>query len=113
MYRLSMQTFAVSGCAKRVAAYMTRGYTARIEATENEWRAACEHHGDDDILFVAQRGGKQVVRQAIARWGWLLEETDRQKGKWAMAKVVAALADGVADSRRPDHRPGNAPRGSN
>lgn len=65
-------------------AYMTRGYTGRMEATENEWRAACEHHGSEDIVFVVYGGGKQVKAMCEQRgWGWLPEETDRQKGKYA------------------------------
>jgi len=63
-------------------AYITRGYTERMDATENEWRAACEHHGSDDILFAVYGGGKQVKAMCEGRgWGWIPEERDRVKGK--------------------------------
>jgi len=71
------------GVPKEWRAYITRGYSDRTEATVNEWRSACEHHGDDDILFTVYGGGKQVKALCESRgWGWLPEETDRQKGKF-------------------------------
>jgi len=70
------------GVPKEWRAYITRGYSDRTEATVNEWRAACEHHGDDDILFTVYGGGKAVKQLCAERgWGWLAEEADRQKGK--------------------------------
>ena len=70
------------GVPKEWRAYITRGYSDRREATENEWRTACEHHGSDDIVFVVYGGGKAVKQMCAERgWGWLPEETDRQKGK--------------------------------
>jgi hypothetical protein len=69
------------GVPKEWRAYVTRGYTERMEATENEWRAACEHHGDDDILFTVYGGGRAVKEMCAERgWGWLAEERDVVKG---------------------------------
>jgi len=63
-------------------AYMTRGYTERIAATENEYAVACEHHGDDDIVFAVYGGGQAVREHCNERgWTWIPEERDRVKGK--------------------------------
>lgn len=70
------------GVPKEWRAYVTRGYSERMEATENEWRAACEHHGDDDIIFTVYGGGRQVKALCADRgWGWIAEERDVMKGK--------------------------------
>lgn len=70
------------GVPKEWRAYVTRGYTERMEATVNEWRAACEHHGDDDILFTVYGGGRAVKEMCGERgWGWIAEERDRVRGK--------------------------------
>ncbi len=70
------------GVPKEWRAYVTRGYTERMEATENEWRAACEHHGDADILFTVYGGGRAVKEMCGERgWGWIAEERDVMKGK--------------------------------
>jgi hypothetical protein len=70
------------GVPKEWRAYITRGYSDRTEATVNEWRAACEHHGDEDIFFTVYGGGKAVKQMCSERgWGWLPEERDVVKGK--------------------------------
>jgi len=70
------------GVPKEWRAYITRGYGDRMEATVNEWRAACEHHGDDDILLTVYGGGKAVKQMCADRgWNWFAEQADRQKGK--------------------------------
>ena len=70
------------GVPREWRAYVTRGYTDRMDATGNEWRAACEHHGSDDILFTVYGGGKQVKAMCAERgWGWIAEERDVVKGR--------------------------------
>lgn len=61
-------------------AYATRGYTDRLDATEREYAAACEHAGTDDVLFVVVGGGKAVKARCQERgWTWVIETMDKRK----------------------------------
>lgn len=63
-------------------AYITRGYVDRIEATYNEFESACEHHGNDDILFVVYGGTRKVREYCMGRgWQWIPEQQDVERGK--------------------------------
>ena len=48
------------GVPKGWKAYCTRGYQARLDATEREYALACEHAYSKDILFVVYGGGRLV-----------------------------------------------------
>lgn len=70
------------GVPKEWRAYITRGYTERMAATIVEYEAACEHHGNSDILFTVYGGGKAVKALCAERgWVWLPEERDIVKGR--------------------------------
>lgn len=70
------------GVPKEWKAYMTRGYSERLEATVNEYESACIHHGNDDILFTVYGGGRSVKSMCEKfGWVWIAEERDRLKGK--------------------------------
>lgn len=64
--------------------FITRGYCDRMAATENEYLAACNHHGNDDITFVVYGGGKAVREYCQTRnWQWLPEQQDVERGKYS------------------------------
>jgi len=70
------------GVPRERRAYMTRGYAGRIQATENEYAMACEHHGDEDIVFAVYGGGRAVREHCDERgWTWVPEEADRVRGR--------------------------------
>lgn len=70
------------GIPKGWRAWATRGYTARIDQTDEEYEIACEHAGTRDILFVVYGGGKQVKEHCLSRgWLWFMEDRDRAKVK--------------------------------
>lgn len=63
-------------------AYATRGYSSRLDATEREYAAACEHAGTDDVLFVVVGGGKAVKARCQERgWTWVIETMDKRKAE--------------------------------
>jgi hypothetical protein len=64
-------------------AYMTRGYSDRLDDLEAEFDLACRHAWTGEILF-AVYGGGEAVRQYCQRRAliWLEESADIRKGKY-------------------------------
>ena len=70
------------GVPKQWRAYMTHGYSDRLDATVNEYCAACTHHGNDDILFTVYGGGHEVKQMCNDHgWVWVAERMDRVQGR--------------------------------
>ena len=64
-------------------AYATRGYTERLDMTEQELDMARAHAGTADVLFVVYGGGKRVKAFCEERGlVWISEDSDRVKGKY-------------------------------
>lgn len=74
------------GVPKGWKAYATRGYSARLDHTEQELQLAQEHAGGP-VLFLVYGGGKAVKDWCQARAGdgvaWVAEDMDVGKGKYA------------------------------
>ena len=61
-------------------AFATRGYSARIDATHEEYAIACEIAGDATPLFLVYGGGQAVKDEARRNgWLWVPEDMDRAK----------------------------------
>lgn len=70
------------GVPKGWNAYATRGYSARLDATEREYALACEHAGKENILFVVYGGGKAVQEYCRQRgWLWFDETMTERRNK--------------------------------
>lgn len=69
------------GVPKGWRAWATRGYTDRLEYTEQELVIAREHAETNDILFLVYGGGKKVMEWCENNGAvWISEDMDRAKG---------------------------------
>ena len=70
-------------------AFATRGYTAKLGETIDEWKKACTIAGTDDILFVVYGGGHAVRKMCQRhRWVWIPERADQVRKQINNGKIT-------------------------
>lgn len=78
-------------------AYTTRGYTDRLDWTDEEYQMAVERAGGPEgVLFLVYGGGAEVRARCKERgWLWIPEGRDVLRGRYADEAMRGTDAKGV------------------